>query len=104
MIPRLEGKRETIMTKVAESIAKEDGPLLRMTEVRSWRAVLRRAVAWKTARYSKGDIEATVIGFTDVTGITGYGYLPAMAIVGEASISAEALLDELITPIVRNRE
>lgn len=92
------------MTKLAESIAKEDGRLLRISEVRSWRAVLRRAVAWKTARYSKGDIEAAVVGLTDVAGITGYGYLPAMAIVGETSTSAEALLDELITPILSNRE
>ncbi|MGH8546169.1 MAG: hypothetical protein ACREX3_21615, partial [Gammaproteobacteria bacterium] len=80
------------MGNAAEAVGKEVEALLQIREVRSWRAVLRRAVPWKTARYSKGDIEATVIGLTDATGPVGYGYLPAMAIVGEASSSAEALL------------
>ncbi len=29
---------------------------LRIKEARTWRTVLRRAVEWKTARYTKGDI------------------------------------------------
>lgn len=91
------------MGNAAEAVGKEVEALLQIREVRSWRAVLRRAVPWKTARYSKGDIEATVIGLTDATGPVGYGYLPAMAIVGEASSSAEALLHELITPLLVER-
>ena len=56
----------------------------KVEKVQSWRATLRRAVAWKTARYTKGDIEATVVGVTDEAGNTGYGYMPAMLIVGES--------------------
>lgn len=92
------------MGNIAELRSKLNEPLLKLHEVRSWRAILRRAVPWKTARYSKADIEATVVGITDASGITGYGYLPAMAIVGEASSSAEALLHELISPLLRGRE
>jgi hypothetical protein len=43
---------------------------LKITEVRIWRAVLRRAVAWKTARYIKGDIEATVVEIGEFEGLT----------------------------------
>jgi len=69
-------------------------------QVQTWRAVLRRAVPWKTARYTKGDIEATVIGITDESGTVGYGYLPAMILVGEASRSAEALLYDVVVPLL----
>jgi L-Ala-D/L-Glu epimerase len=72
-------------------------------QVRSWRATLRRAVAWKTARYTKGDIEATVVGISDDTGNTGYGYMPAMLIVGESSVTAEALLHTAIAPILKEQ-
>ena len=65
---------------------------LKIKEVRTWRIVLRRAVPWKTARYTKGDIEATVVGLTDESGVTGYGYVPAMLLEGESAPSAEALL------------
>ena len=47
----------------------------KVEQVQSWRATLRRAAAWKTARYTKGDIEATVVGITDELGKTGYGYM-----------------------------
>ena len=70
-------------------------------QVQSWRATLRRAVAWKTARYTKGDIEATVVGITDEAGNTGYGYMPAMLIVGESPVSAEALLHTAIDPLLK---
>ncbi len=43
----------------------EQPELLTIKSIQTWRAVLRRAVAWKTARYTKGDIEATVVGITD---------------------------------------
>lgn len=69
-------------------------------QVQTWRAVLRRAVPWKTARYTKGDIEATVIGITDESGTVGYGYLPGMILVGEASRSAEALLYDVVVPLL----
>ncbi|HEY7167326.1 MAG TPA: enolase C-terminal domain-like protein [Candidatus Binatia bacterium] len=66
--------------------------------IRTWRAVLRRAEVWKTARYTKGDIEATVVEFTDSDGLAGYGCMPAMSIVGESPLSSEALIHGLIRP------
>ncbi len=74
---------------------------LKVEKIQSWRATLRRAVAWKTARYTKGDIEATVVGFTDEAGNTGYGYMPAMLIVGESPVTAEALLHTAIAPLLK---
>jgi hypothetical protein len=38
--------------------------------VRSWRAVIRRTVAWKTARCTKGDSDALIVGIGD-----GKGYI-----------------------------
>jgi len=72
-----------------------------INRVQTWRAVLRRAVPWKTARYTKGDIEATIVGITDESGTVGYGYLPAMVLVGEASSSAEALLYDVVAPLLK---
>jgi L-alanine-DL-glutamate epimerase-like enolase superfamily enzyme len=77
---------------------------LKISAVQSWRATLRRAAVWKTARYSKGDIEASVIGITDDQGNTGYGYMPAMVIVGESPATAEALLHGVIAPVLREDE
>jgi L-Ala-D/L-Glu epimerase / N-acetyl-D-glutamate racemase len=77
--------------------------LLKVEKIQSWRATLRRAVAWKTARYTKGDIEATVVGFTDEAGNTGYGYMPAMLIVGESPATAEALLHTAIVPLLKEQ-
>ena len=74
---------------------------LKIEKVQSWRATLRRAVAWKTARYTKGDIEATVVGLSDELGNTGYGYMPAMLIVGESPATAEALLHASVAPLLR---
>jgi len=75
----------------------------KVEKVQSWRATLRRAVAWKTARYTKGDIEATVVGVTDEAGNTGYGYMPAMLIVGESPVTAEALLHTAIAPLLKEQ-
>src|SRR5262245_58126358 len=80
-----------------------NGDALKVEKVQSWRATLRRAVAWKTARYTKGDIEATVVGVTDETGNTGYGYMPAMLIVGESPVTAEALLHTAIAPLLKEQ-
>lgn len=76
----------------------------KIEKVQSWRATLRRAVAWKTARYTKGDIEATVVGVGDELGNTGYGYMPAMLIVGESPATAEALLHNAVAPLLREKE
>lgn len=76
----------------------------KIEKVQSFRATLRRAVAWKTARYTKGDIDATVVGITDDLGNTGYGYMPAMLIVGESPATAEALLHGTIAPLLREKE
>ena len=76
---------------------------LKIQKVQSWRATLRRAVAWKTARYTKGDIEATVVGFTDEAGNIGYGYMPAMLIVGESPATAEALLHTTVAPLLKEQ-
>ena len=71
------------MASTAKTIEGETPTSLKIDKVQSWRATLRRATVWQTARYSKGDIEATVVGITDDNGVTGYGYMPAMIIVGE---------------------
>jgi L-alanine-DL-glutamate epimerase-like enolase superfamily enzyme len=76
----------------------------KIEKIQSWRATLCRAVAWKTARYTKGDIEATVVGMTDEAGNTGYGYMPAMLIVGESPATAEALLHGTVAPLLREQE
>ena len=80
---------------------KPDGAPFKIDKIQSWRATLRRAVAWKTARYTKGDIEATVVGISDELGNTGYGYMPAMLIVGESPVTAEALLHTAIAPLLK---
>jgi L-alanine-DL-glutamate epimerase-like enolase superfamily enzyme len=87
----------------AERNSTEESALFNIKSVRTWRAVLRRAVAWKTARYTKGDIEATVVGVTDQDGTAGYGYMPSMSIVGESAPAAEALIQSLLVPILTNR-
>jgi L-alanine-DL-glutamate epimerase-like enolase superfamily enzyme len=74
---------------------------IKIERVQSWRATLRRAAVWKTARYTKGDIEATVVGITDDNGITGFGYMPAMIIVGESPATAEALLHGAVAPLLK---
>ena len=79
--------------------AEQSQPLI-IAKVQSWRATLRRAAVWKTARYTKGDIEATVVGITDDNGVSGYGYMPAMLIVGESTATAEALLHNAIAPLL----
>ena len=89
------------MTTDLETNSKDAVTPLKVEQVRSWRATLRRAVAWKTARYTKGDIEATVVGVTDEAGNTGYGYMPAMLIVGESPVTAEALLHTAIAPLLK---
>ena len=75
----------------------------KIERVQSWRATLRRATVWRTARYTKGDIEATVVGITDDGGLTGYGYMPAMIIVGESSATAEALLHGTVAPVLKEK-
>src|ERR1043166_6357331 len=92
------------MTTDLETNSKDAVTPLKVESVRSWRATLRRAVAWKTARYTKGDIEATVVGVTDEAGNTGYGYMPAMLIVGESPVTAEALLHTAIAPLLKGEE
>ena len=53
------------MTTATETHGEKSVAPFKVEQVQSWRATLRRAVAWKTARYTKGDIEATVVGITD---------------------------------------
>lgn len=92
------------MDKQVETIAVQEIALVSIKSVRTWRAVLRRAIAWKTARYSKGDIEATVVGITDNDGMVGYGYMPSMSIVGESAPSSEAVIQTLLAPVVKDRK
>src|SRR5262245_65234605 len=74
-----------------------------MKSDQTWLVVLRSAVEWKTAAYTKGDIEATVIGITDADGTVGYGYMPAMSIVGESPLSSESLIQGLLIPVMQGR-
>ena len=91
------------MAKQAESAPAQESVSFTIKSVQTWRAVLRRAVAWKTARYTKGDIEATVVGITDSNGTVGYGYMPSMSIVGESPLSSESLIQTLLVPVMKGR-
>jgi L-alanine-DL-glutamate epimerase-like enolase superfamily enzyme len=91
------------LVKQAENLPAQESAAFTIKSVQTWRAVLRRAVAWKTARYTKGDIEATVVGITDANGTLGYGYMPAMSIVGESPLSSEALIQALLVPVMKDR-
>jgi L-alanine-DL-glutamate epimerase-like enolase superfamily enzyme len=89
------------MASATKNNSTENSAPLKIANVQSWRATLCRATAWKTARYTKGNIEATVVGISDDDGNTGYGYMPAMLIVGESPATAEALLHTTIAPLLR---
>jgi L-alanine-DL-glutamate epimerase-like enolase superfamily enzyme len=91
------------LAKEAEHRPEQIGALLTIKSVRTWRALLRRAVAWKTARYTKGDIEATIVAITDADGTVGYGYMPSMSIVGESPLSSEAIIQTLLLPVMKDR-
>jgi L-Ala-D/L-Glu epimerase / N-acetyl-D-glutamate racemase len=91
------------LAKQAENASARESASISIKSVQTWRAVLRRAVAWKTARYTKGDIEATVVGITDTDGIVGYGYMPSMSIVGESPLSSESLIQALLVPVMKGR-
>ena len=91
------------MAKKADKIAAQESAFLNIKNVQTWRAVLLRTTVWKTARYTKGDIEATVVSITDADGNVGYGYMPSMSIVGESPLSSEALIQNLLTPVMKNR-
>jgi L-alanine-DL-glutamate epimerase-like enolase superfamily enzyme len=91
------------LAKQAENIQFVKKTMFTIKSVQTWRAVLRRATAWKTARYTKGDIEATVVGLTDADGTIGYGYMPSMSIVGESPLSSESLIQTLLLPVVLDR-
>ena len=56
------------MASTTRTTARNSAPL-KIANVQSWRATLRRPTVWKTARYTKGDIEATVVGLTDETAL-----------------------------------
>jgi len=92
-----------MMTDDAKTNSATAAAPFKVEKVQSWRATLRRAVAWKTARYTKGDIEATVVGVTDELGNIGYGYMPAMLIVGESPVTAEALLHTAIALLLKEQ-
>src|SRR2546427_6234053 len=92
-----------MMTDDAKTNSATAAAPFKVEKVQSWRAILRRAVAWKTARYTKGDIEATVVGITDADGTVGYGYMPSMSIVGESPRSSESLIQTLLAPVMKDR-
>ena len=91
------------MAKQIKSVPAHESTGFTIKSVQTWRAVLRRAVAWKTARYTKGDIEATIVGITDANGTVGYGYMPSMSIVGESPLSSESLIQTLLVPVMKGR-
>ena len=91
------------MAKQAENASVQESTSLNIKSIQTWRAVLRRTVAWKTARYTKGDIEATIVGISDTAGTLGYGYMPSMSIVGESPLSSESLIQTLLAPVMKDR-
>lgn len=80
------------------------GENLEIGAVRTWRVVLKRKTVWKTARYTKGDIDALVVGISDPDGLIGYGYMPSMFLEGESAPSAEAVLHTVLRPILLNKK
>jgi L-alanine-DL-glutamate epimerase-like enolase superfamily enzyme len=94
---------EDVMDEKSGAVVLADATL-KIGKVRTWRAVLRRKTVWKTARYTKGDIDSLVIGISDPDGVTGYGYVPAMFLEGESAPSAEALLYTVLMPVLTGRE
>src|SRR5215467_3450777 len=94
-------RRKFILARQVQNFSARENVGFTIKSVQTWRAVLRRAVAWKTARYTKGDIEATVIGITDADGTVGYGYMPSMSIVGESPLSSESLIQSLLIPVMQ---
>jgi hypothetical protein len=87
----------------AKNIPEQERAIFAIKSVQTWRAVLRRAAAWKTARYTKGDIDATVVGIADDDNTVGYGYMPAMSIIGESAFSSESLIQTLLVPVIKDR-
>ncbi len=77
---------------------------LKIAKVRTWRAILKRKAVWKTARYTKGDIDALIVGIEDKEGNIGYGYAPAMFLEGESAPSSEAVLHVVLKPVLVGRE
>jgi L-alanine-DL-glutamate epimerase-like enolase superfamily enzyme len=60
---------EDVMDKKTQAVIGAE-ETLKIGAVRTWRTVLRRAVPWKTARYTKGDIEALIeVGAIDAVSI-----------------------------------
>jgi len=76
---------------------------LKIAELRSWRTEIRRAFAWKTARYTKGNIDALIVGIGDGEGNMGYGYVPAQLLEGESAPGAEMQLHVVLKPVIMNR-
>ncbi len=75
----------------------------KIAEIKSWRVVIRRATAWKTARYTKGDIDALIVGIGDGEGNTGYGYVPAQMLEGESAAGAEQQLHYVLKPVIMKK-
>ena len=78
--------------------------VFQIARVRTWRAIIKRKQVWKTARYTKGDIDSLIVGIEDGEGNIGYGYAPAMFLEGESAPSAEAILHTVLKPVLVGRE
>jgi L-alanine-DL-glutamate epimerase-like enolase superfamily enzyme len=94
---------EDAMDKKAQAVIGAE-KTFKIGAVRTWRTVLKRKQVWKTARYTKGDIEALIVGIEDKEGNIGYGYAPAMFLEGESAPSAEAILHVVLRKILLDRE
>jgi len=81
-----------------------DDKEIRIKEVRSWTATLKRGFVYKTARYTKKDIEIAVIQITDENGVSGYGNVPSMLLEGESGASAQVLLHCVLKPIILRKD
>jgi L-alanine-DL-glutamate epimerase-like enolase superfamily enzyme len=90
---------EEIMDKKAQAVIGAE-TVFQIGKVRTWRTILKRKQVWKTARYTKGDIEALIVGIEDKEGNIGYGYVPSMFLEGESAPSAEAILHVVLKPVL----
>jgi len=76
----------------------------RIAAVRSYTATLRREQEWKTALYTKKDVEIAVVEITDENGLSGYGNIPSMLLEGESGESAQVLLHKVLKPIIMSKD
>jgi len=77
------------------------GLTLQLVALTTWRVRLTRASAYTTARIrGSTTLEATIVALEHEDGTVGYGYVPGMVLLGETAATAEALLHQVVAPLL----